>query len=651
MNVILVWCGPHSQRIYFKFLKKYKIIPSILVDLESKRDEVLSLLQKLGFASTKTFFIPDEYKDLILLPSVISESLLSMIRDYKITHAIISTEPKAHYSYAKFFIENNINILMDKPITAPINVISDITQTEKIKEDFDALCEDYLIQKKKNPGLLFSIQCQRRFHAGYIYVKKILKEIVLRYNIPITYIDVYHSDGMWNMPDEFVFRENHPYKYGYGKMFHSGYHFIDLLTRLLEVNVFSGKEINQASVYAEKKSVLDFLYTFDNQDYKKIFNTDKYDKYFLEKRWFSNYWELDIHSILNFYNDKTLITTCSINLMQSWFSRRSWIDLPQDTYKWNGRVRHERLNINVWPLLNIQIHSYQAYEVKNRSEYGWNNPWDIEHFDILIFRNSDIIWGSPFEKIQLSDIEKRKCEDFIGYNELARERCFLDFIKNKENDSNILLHQQSIDIIKNMYTSIVLDWKKVMFDFNCNNSYVMQSLGIITDKDFWIVEKKHNNPPVIRFWARWIVVNNAWKIAIINKIKKKEYKLPGGGIDEGEEPKLAFIRECREELGCDIELLDDLGTIEEYKSQENFKQISFVFIAKQGMVYWVPSFTKQEQDEGAQFLWLDPQEALKQMKESLTSLESSDYDSIYRTQFMVARDIKILESYLATINE
>ena len=68
------------------------------------------------------------------------------------------------------------------------------------------------------------------------YIKQLIEETIRQYNIPITYIDIYHNDGMWNMPSEFLYRENHPYKYGYGKLFHSGYHFIDLLAWLLEAN-------------------------------------------------------------------------------------------------------------------------------------------------------------------------------------------------------------------------------------------------------------------------------------------------------------------------------------------------------------------------------------------------------------------------------
>ena len=301
-------------------------------------------------------FIDDKEKDSDKLSTEISAQLLGYIKGSNVTHAIISTEPKAHLAYADFLIENNINILMDKPITAPVDVINSSLQAEKIRLEYNDLCSKYKIQKSYNNDLIFSIQCQRRFHEGYIFVKKTLKDIVERYNVPISYIDIFHSDGMWNMPDEFIYRENHPYKYGYGKLFHSGYHFIDLLTWLLDVNnSVKDKDINKCSVYSESYRPMDFMYNFDNKNYQKILHTNKFANILADRQKFRDYGELDIHSVIKFYRDNKTVTTCTLNLMQSGVSRRSWVELPEDTYKSNGRIRHERLNICVGPLLTSRF--------------------------------------------------------------------------------------------------------------------------------------------------------------------------------------------------------------------------------------------------------------------------------------------------------
>lgn len=38
-NIVLVGLGPHSKRIYIKVLKKYNILPKLIVDLETEEEK------------------------------------------------------------------------------------------------------------------------------------------------------------------------------------------------------------------------------------------------------------------------------------------------------------------------------------------------------------------------------------------------------------------------------------------------------------------------------------------------------------------------------------------------------------------------------------------------------------------------------------
>lgn len=448
-NIILIGLGPHAKRIYMNLFKKYRMIPKVIVDLKSKRREIEEYLDENDFRNVELYFVEDIQRDAKKLDDLTSKELRDVIKEKNITHAIISTEPKSHFAYAKFFLENDINILMDKPITAPINVNNNLKQALKIKEEYNLLCDLY--QKKKDK-ISFKIQCQRRFHEGYIFIKKALEEIVREYNIPVTYIDIYHNDGMWNMPSEFFSRENHPYKYGYGKLFHSGYHFIDLLAWLLEVNrQTKNKEINKAEMYVSTYNPTDFFNVFNNYDYKKILKTNRFEKSIMSLDECKNFGEIDFHSIINFKQNDRLITNCSINLMQSGFSRRAWCELPKDTYKSNGRVRHERLNIQVGPLMNIQVHSYQAYEIADRNKMCNNNVGSVEHFDIYVFRNSQLIGGKTFEMLDIATLSDKDKEFFNGYNEKARENCFVNYLLNIDDSSDILEHRVSIELTEKAY--------------------------------------------------------------------------------------------------------------------------------------------------------------------------------------------------------
>lgn len=450
-NIVLVGLGPHAKRIYMNLFKKYNMFPKLIIDLDINEHDIMKYLSDNDFHNIKLFLIPSKYRDSKHLPIAIESDLKKIISELKIEYSIISTEPKAHLMYSEFFIKNNINILMDKPITAPKNVFT-ISGANMIENEYKYLCDLYL---KNKDNINFIIQCQRRFHIGYQFVKNVINETICDYKIPITYIDIYHSDGMWNMPDEFFTRENHPYKYGYGKLFHSGYHFVDLLTWFIECNsTISDKKIDSVSLYSSIYKPSDFFYNIDNNFYKSCFNTNKFFEILKKPNLTIKFGELDFHSMMDFKSQNNIVTHCSFNLLQSGFSKRAWTELPNDIYKSNGRVRHERINIQIGPIMNIQIHSYQAFEINEKIDFDNYGIGGKDHFDIYIFRNSNLIGGKAFEKISIKDLINKENDSFLGNNEKAREICFCSFFNNDVNNSNLLAHQKSILLLSNMCKSI-----------------------------------------------------------------------------------------------------------------------------------------------------------------------------------------------------
>ena len=169
----------------------------------------------------------------------------------------------------------------------------------------------------------------------------------------------------------------------------------------------------------------------------------------------------------------------------------------------------------------------------------------------------------------------------------------------------------------------------------------------ITDEDFGLESVPFINPRC-RLGARGIVFNQENKIAILYKKMKKEYKLVGGGIDKNEDSIKAFQRECFEEAGCEVEIDACLGTIEELKTQDDFKQISYVYVAHVINNIGHTNYTKQEIHEGSEILWLDIEEAMRLILDSEEKVVASKYDgekSVYHTKFIVRRDYEILKYY------
>lgn len=172
----------------------------------------------------------------------------------------------------------------------------------------------------------------------------------------------------------------------------------------------------------------------------------------------------------------------------------------------------------------------------------------------------------------------------------------------------------------------------------------MNIISIIKDSNIGYESSKLNNPK-IRYASRGIVIKDD-KIAILNKANKNEFKLPGGGIEENETPEETFRREVLEEAGCEVDIIDCLGTIEEHKTLANFKQISYVFVGKVTKDTNECHFTEKESDEGARILWTKPQEGLELITNCFDKIVGSKYEDVYQTKFIVYRDKTILEYYL-----
>ena len=206
---------------------------------------------------------------------------------------------------------------------------------------------------------------------------------------------------------------------------------------------------------------MDFFQTIDNKFYEKYFQTEKYKEILKNTKSLKDFGELDFHAMIDFKKDDYVITHCNLNLLQSGFSKRAWTILPKDTYKSNGRVRHEQINIQIGPIMNIQIHSYQSGEISEKIDIPSYDVGSIDHFDIYIFRNNNLIGGKPFEKISIKDLIVKN--DFLGNNEKARETCFLEFLSDKKGESDLLSHDKSIFLLTKLCESVASKKNKIVY--------------------------------------------------------------------------------------------------------------------------------------------------------------------------------------------
>lgn len=83
--------------------------------------------------------------------------------------------------------------------------------------------------------------------------------------------------------------------------------------------------------------------------------------------------------------------------------------------------------------------------------------------------------------------------------------------------------------------------------------------------------------------ARAVLLDDSGQVYLLNVSKHGYHKLPGGGIDDGEDIKQALERELMEEVGCKAEIQAELGTVIEYRNYDDggLEQTSYCYLAKQ----------------------------------------------------------------------
>lgn len=136
--------------------------------------------------------------------------------------------------------------------------------------------------------------------------------------------------------------------------------------------------------------------------------------------------------------------------------------------------------------------------------------------------------------------------------------------------------------------------------------------------------------------ARAIVFNAEGQVAIINVANQDCYKLPGGGINKGEQREEALKRECLEEIGCDIEITGEVGETYEIRSGEfKLKQKSYSYFAQVVGEVGKNKLDDYEIEDGMSIVWVPLAQALELVKNSKTEH--------YGYKFMVMRDSLLLE--------
>lgn len=163
----------------------------------------------------------------------------------------------------------------------------------------------------------------------------------------------------------------------------------------------------------------------------------------------------------------------------------------------------------------------------------------------------------------------------------------------------------------------------------------MNILAIINPEN---IQEQETTDWRTRLAARAVVFDENGLVGLLHVTEKNYYKLPGGGVEEGEDLQTALSRECAEELGVQLAVGEELGVVVEYRSEFKLLQTSHCFLARIASEKNVPHFTDEELADGFEIVWVESDQARR-----LLSLgQTSDYEGT----FIEKRDHCFLEEAL-----
>ena len=148
----------------------------------------------------------------------------------------------------------------------------------------------------------------------------------------------------------------------------------------------------------------------------------------------------------------------------------------------------------------------------------------------------------------------------------------------------------------------------------------------------------------VRNSARSIIIRNG-KIAMVHSLKYDYYKFPGGGIENGEAPIDAMMRETREEAGLIViqESVKEYGYVHRIQRStddptECFIQDNFYYLCDAVDDLVSQNLDEYEADESFQLEFADPSLAIEKNR----NVKENPY-----SQLMFEREARVLECLIS----
>lgn len=441
-NIIIIGLGPHARACQYRFLEEISqagqpVNVKLLVELQDSKEDLENYFADKKLLPEEIFGLPVSDRNSPTINPVLLEKL-NQIKS-EIDGLVLCTEPKAHKKYILWALENNIDVLADKPLTAPI--INE-QGPKQIWQDYLDI-EQALSKSKAH----LTLMANKRLHPAYEEVFNQVRDFVKEYNMPITHIDMSDGGGVWPLPSEFLTRENHPYKYGYGILLHTGFHYIDLLLHYQSINHLIGLEEDKINLHSFATTPFDVLHQMPQKVYEHLFLGEDFSEEFKNIPWqdYKKYGCLDVITNLQFEKNGAVITQATLNILQNTLSSRSERALPKDLYLKIGRLTQNYISLFCGPLFNVRLNYFQPDKLEHN---------DCDRYIVEISRNTALIGGESYCCYEFEDKTLSMAKKPVTLNKRSKQKLFLNWMNGSCPETDFTLHKRTVWLTWKMFEEV-----------------------------------------------------------------------------------------------------------------------------------------------------------------------------------------------------
>ncbi|MBT1517167.1 hypothetical protein KIP88_43280 [Bradyrhizobium sp. SRL28] len=442
-DLILVGLGPHARAKYIPLIEDAVVGGRTsgfhVVELESARNDVDAFFRTRACKPVSISYVPDLRRQGIWY-SGHGEDVLTAVAGLG-TKVIVSTEPKAHLGYLRAALGLGLDCLVDKPVVLPMgsNGLPAPNRLVAAVAELKEICN--------RTGGRCVVMAPRRYNAVYELIGRYARHTSRNLGTPVTYIGIEHHEGVWNTEEEILSREDHPYRYGYGMLCHSGYHYVDILSSLLGHN-----EDNFGSLAVEldvhRATAADQVRQIGPDPVHRLRGSAPVAGLFPRPQFWG---ETDLVSAGAARRRGSRDTVClfRLDLLQTSVSLRNWRQLPTNVYNKNGRYASETIRLNIGPFAAIEA------RILKRPHLGTEgHPQLTRHAHITLWRNAGFLGRAAFRERSYPARDTLVRNADLG---AGRRRLFDDWLGGRSGKSALESHTRTISLFARFLAAVTTD--------------------------------------------------------------------------------------------------------------------------------------------------------------------------------------------------